>query len=272
LTNRPSLLVVDIDGTLINQAGAISEADKQVLARVVEAGIRVSLSTGRVSQACRSVIKLLSLDGYHVFSDGALVSDPQGDREVYVEPIPRKLVKEIVDFIHEHEMRIDLYSSRKFFVERDDWATDIRRKFFGLEPTLTDLDNVWQSERIIKGTLVVRSPEEKAQAAGLRDHFEGRLNFSSTMTPAYPDIDFINVISREVSKGKALDELASFLGVTLSEVIAIGNGDNDVSLLSTAGMGIAMGNSPDDLKAVADHVVPDVEHSGVAVAIEKYVL
>jgi Cof subfamily protein (haloacid dehalogenase superfamily) len=263
---------VDIDGTLINQAGTISEADRQALARVTGKGIRVSLSTGRVSQACRSVIRLLSLDGYHVFSDGALVADPRSDREVYVEPIPRELVKEIIDFIHVHEMRIDLYSSRKFFVERDDWTTDIRRKFFGLEPTLTDLDNVWQNERIIKGTLVVRSLEEKAQAARFCDHFEGRLNFSSTMTPAYPDIDFINVISREVSKGKALDELASFLGVTLSEVIAIGNGDNDVSLLSTAGMGIAMGNSPDDLKAVADHVVPDVEHSGVAVAIEKYVL
>ena len=272
MTNRSGLLVVDIDGTLINQAGAISEADRQALAGAIEAGIRVSLSTGRVSQACRTVIKLLSLDGYHVFSDGALVADPQGEREVYVEPLPRELVKETVDFIHEHEMRIDFYSSRQFFVERDDWVTDIRRKFFGLEPTLTDLDNVWQNERIIKGTLVVRSAEEKSRAARFRDHFEGRLNFSSTMTPAYPDVDFINVISPKVSKGRALDELASFLGVALSGVIAIGNGENDISLLSTAGTGIAMGNSPDELKAVADHVVPDVEHSGVAVAVEKYVI
>lgn len=66
--------------------------------------------------------------------------------------------------------------------------------------------------------------------------------------------------------------MASFLGVALSGVVAIGNGDNDVPLLSTAGTGIAMGDSPDELKAVADHFVPDVEHSGVAVAVETYVL
>ena len=272
MTNRPGLLVVDIDGTLINQAGVISMADRQALARIIEAGIGISLSTGRVSQACRSVLELLSLEGYHVFSDGALVADPQSDGEVYVEPIPRELVKEIVEFIHDYEMRIDLYSSRQFFVEREDWVTDIRRKFFGLEPTLIDFSSVWQNERVIKGTLVVHSLEEKAQAAHFRNYFKDRLNLSWTMTPAYPDIDFINVISREVSKGKALEELASFLGVALSEVIAIGNGDNDVSLLSTAGTGIAMGNSPDELKAVADHVVPGVEHSGVSVAVEKYIL
>ncbi len=272
MANSPGLLVVDIDGTLINQAGAISEADRQALVRVTDAGIRVSLSTGRVSQACRSVLELLSLDGYHVFADGALVADPRSDREVYVEPISREMVKEMVDFIHEHEMRIDFYSSRQFFVEKEDWATDIRRSFFGIEPTLTDLNRLWQSERIIKGTLVVRSPEEKAQADSFYRYFNDRLNFSWTMTPAYPDVDFINVISREVSKGRALEELASFLGIELSGVVAIGNGDNDVSLLSAAGTGIAMGNSPDGLKSVADHIVPDVERSGVAVAVEKYVL
>jgi hydroxymethylpyrimidine pyrophosphatase-like HAD family hydrolase len=158
-------------------------ADRQALARIVEAGIRVSLSTGRVSQACRSVLELLSLDGYHVFSDGALVADPESDREVYVEPIRPELVKEIVEFIHEQEMRIDLYSSRQFFVEREDWVTDIRRKFFGLEPTLMDFSSVWHNERVIKGTLVVHSLEEKAQAAHFRSYFRDRLNLSWTIGP-----------------------------------------------------------------------------------------
>ena len=80
MTNHPGLLVVDIDGTLINRAGAISTTDRQALTRVTEAGIQVSLSTGRVSQACQTVLELLSLDGYHVFSDGALVADSQSKR------------------------------------------------------------------------------------------------------------------------------------------------------------------------------------------------
>lgn len=272
MVSRHRLLVVDIDGTLINRTGDISAEDRQALARVIEGGIRVSLSTGRVGQACRKVIELLALDGYHVFADGALVADRQSELEIYVEPITRELVQEMVEFVHGHGIRIDFYSSRQFFVEQDDWATDIRRKFFGLEPTITDLGNVWQNERIIKGTLVVRSAEEKAQAEHFFRHFNDCLKFSWTTTPAYPDVDFINIISQEVSKGRALEELVSFLGIKMSEVVAIGDGDNDISLLSTAGLGIAMGNSPDGLKTVADHVVPDVEHSGVAVAIEKFVL
>lgn len=272
MADRPSLLVVDIDGTLINQAGAISDADRQALASAAQAGVRVSLSTGRVSQACREVLELLSLDGYHMFADGALVSDPKSDEEVYVEPVPPELVKEMVEFTRAHQMRIDMYSSTRFLAECEDWVTDIRRSFFGLDLNIVDFGQVWQNEQIIKGTLVVRSSEEKAQADRFYRHFENRLNFSWTMTPAYPDVDFINIISREVSKGKALEELASFLGIPLSRVVAIGNGANDVSLLSTAGLGIAVGNAHDELKAVADHIVPDVDHSGVAVAVEKFVL
>jgi len=264
--------VVDIDGTLLNRNGSISAEDRGALAKACQAGIRVSLSTGRVTQACRVILEDLSLDGYHMFFDGALVADPKGDEEVYVGPIPQELVREIVDFIHQHEMRIDLYSSAHFFAEREDWVTDIRREFFGTEPTIVDFDGVWQRERIIKGTLVIRSAEEKAKAYSFHRHFEGRLNFSWTKTPAYPDVDFINVICREVSKGKALEELASFLAIRLSEVAAIGNGDNDVSLLSAAGLSIAMGNGPVGLKTVADYIAPDVEHSGVSVAIEKFVL
>ena len=93
-----------------------------------------------------------------------------------------------------------------------------------------------------------------------------------TKTPAYPEVDFINVLAPEVSKGKALEALASYLGIALNEVIAIGDGANDVSLLSKAGLAIAMDNGTAELKAVADYVTLDVDHSGVAAAIERFLL
>lgn len=272
MSARPSLLVVDIDGTLLNRSGCISAEDKKALARAGEAGIRVSLSTGRAIQACRGILDDLLLDGYHMFFDGAVVADPRASEEVYVEPISPELVRPMVDYIRQQEIVIELYSAAKYFVEWENWATDIRREFFGLEPTIADFGSVCQRERIIKATLPVRSAEEKARVTRFHRHFAGRLNFSWTRTPAYPDVDFVNVVDREVSKGKALEELASFLGIPLARVAAIGNGVNDVSLLSTAGLAIAMDDAPDELKAVADHVTPDVEHSGVAAAVEEFVL
>ncbi|MBA7691497.1 Phosphatase YwpJ [subsurface metagenome] len=80
------------------------------------------------------------------------------------------------------------------------------------------------------------------------------------------------MLAPAVSKGKALEALASFLGIPLTEVMAVGDGTNDISLLSSAGLGIAMDDAPDELKAVADYVTLDVDHSGLAAAISKFLL
>ncbi len=267
---KPRILIVDIDGTLLNRQGVISPVDREAVTRASRSGIRVSLSPGRVVEASRRVLEHLGLDGYHVFFDGALVADPQTGEEVYAEPIDRKLLGDIVGFVGENGMTIELYSFTRYFIEQENWAAAIRRNFFGIEPTLANFDSVWREERIIKATLPVRSTDEKAKAELFRSHFDSRLNLSWTRTPAYPEVDFINVINPAASKGKALEELASFLGIPLSETAAIGDGDNDVSLLSRAGLAIAMDSAPDKLKALADYVVPDVENNGVAVAIEQY--
>lgn len=273
LINKPyKLLVADIDGTLLGKNGTISTKDADALAKVRQSGIQVSLSTGRVAQACFGVLEQLSLDGYHVFSDGALVTNPRTGREVYAEPIGKGLVRQIVNFAHREDIIFDLYSATHFYVERETWASDIRRKFFGLQPTVIDFTDLRQKERIIKGTLVVRSAEEKAKANSFYRHFKDSLNLSWTKTPAYPEVDFINVIAPGVTKGKALEALAAFLKIPLAEVIAIGDGANDVPVLSRAGMAVAMGNAPGELKAVADYITLDVDHSGVAEAVNKFLV
>ena len=269
---KPRILVVDIDGTLLNRQGVIAPVDREAVARASRSGIRVSLSTGRVVEASRRILEYLGLDSYHVFFDGALVVDPQTGEEVYAESIDRKLLGDIVDFVGENGITMELYSSTRYFIEEENWAADIRRQFFGIEPTLVNFDNVWREERIIKATLPVRSPEETAKVEHFDRQFGSRLNLFWTGTPAYPDEYFINVINGHASKGKALEELASFLGIPLSETAAIGDGVNDVSLLSRAGLAIAMASAPEKLKALADYVVPDVENNGVAVAIEQYLL
>jgi len=266
------LLVVDIDGTLVSRDGSISAEDREALAKARDFGVQVSLSTGRAAQACLGIINQLSLDGYHIFFDGAAVSNPgQGD-EVYVQPISRETVKQAVDFAHRHRVDLELYSATHYFAERETWSTEAHRQFFDIEPTIVDFTRLWERERIVKGGLVTTTPEEAAKAKSFCRHFDDSLRFSRARTPAYPGVDFINVLAPEVSKGKALEALASYLGVSLTEVMAIGDGANDIPLLATAGLAVAMGNATDEVKAVADHVTLDVEHSGIAAAIEKFLL
>ena len=272
INNRYKLLVVDIDGTLLGKNGTISAEDKNALAKACDSGVQVSLSTGRSVQSCLSIINQLSLGGYHMFFDGALVANPGNSEEVYVEPISEELLRQMVEFAHRYEISLDLYSVTHFFAERETWATDLRRQFFGLQPTILDFTELWRKERIIKGTLVVLSPEERTKADSFCHQFKSSLSFSRTKTPAYPEVDFINVLASGVSKGKALEALASHLGIVLTEVIAIGDGANDASLLSVAGLAVAMEDASDELKAVADYVTLDVDHSGLAAAISKFLL
>lgn len=275
VNNSYKLLVVDVDGTLLGRDGNISAENKEAIAQACGLGIKVSLSTGRTLQSGLKVINQLPLDGYHIFFDGALVTDPKQNKEVYIQLISKTLVREAVEFAHLNEINLELFSATQYFIERETWASDIRRQYFGILPVLTDFTNIWERERIIKGTVAVSSVEERTKADSLCRRFEGdldNLTFSWTSTPAYPNVDFVNIVARGVSKGKALEALTSYLAIPLAEVIAIGDERNDVSFLVTAGLAIAMGNAVAEVKAVADYITLDVDQSGVAAAIKKFLL
>jgi Cof subfamily protein (haloacid dehalogenase superfamily) len=273
LINHPyKLLVVDIDGTLLGKGRAISTKDRETVAKVRDSGIQVSLSTGRAVQACWDILNQLSLDDYHIFFDGALVSNPNNSKEVYVQPLSPAVVKQAVEFAHLNNIYLELFSATRYFVEWETWPAAIRRQFFGMEPTVVDFTKLWNQERIIKGGLIASSPQEAEKVDSFHRHFNDSLRFSGARTPAYPGVDFINVLAPEVSKGRALEALALYLGIPLAEVMAIGDGINDLPLLSLAGLAVVMGNAPDEVKAVADYVTLDVDHNGVAAAINEFLL
>jgi hydroxymethylpyrimidine pyrophosphatase-like HAD family hydrolase len=230
------LLVVDVDGTLINSQGDISSQDRSALARVRQSGLGVSLSTGRGLPASLEIIDQLELDGFHISFDGALVSHPRLGEEVYQRTIDPATVEHMVTAAHEQNLELELFSVTSYFAERESWSTEAHRRVFGIEVNIMAFAGIWARERIIKGGLISTS---SGQRAG-------------------------------VSKGNALQALASHLGISLGEVVAIGDGSNDRSLLAAAGLAIAMGNASDEIKAVADHVTLDVDHSGVAAAIGRF--
>ena len=263
---------MDIDGTLLNREGILSAEDKKALALVGASGIKISISSGRSVSACLPILDKLSLDGYHTSFDGALVSNPKLDREVYVDPINYPLVERIMEYVHSNGINIELYSDKRLFIENETWSAEVRRHVFGTQPVIGDFAKIDREERIIKGTIVARSPAEKAKAEHLCRHFGSVFSFSRNRTPAFPGVDFVNVLAPGVSKGKALESLISFMGISMSEVMAIGDGSNDASLFSRVGLAVAMGDASDELKDMAHHVTLDADHSGVAEAVNRILL
>lgn len=264
------LLVADIDGTLLNRNGVISDEDKQAIEYLRKAGITVSLSTGRALSSARSIIEQLLLDGYHITFDGALVNNPETGEELYTAPLKDDILREAIGYAAEHNIDMELFTTDNYFVEKETWTTDIHQKFFGINPSVVEFKNIQGKERIIKGGLITANTREQVQAEKFGEYFEGKLDLSWARAPVYPELAFINVVAAGVSKGKALEELIGFMGLSPDEVVAIGDGLNDISLLSTAGLAIAMGNAPQELRAVADYLTLDIEQSGFAEAVKRY--
>jgi Cof subfamily protein (haloacid dehalogenase superfamily) len=264
------LVVIDVDGTLVDGHGNIAEEDKIAIRRITNSRVLVCLSTGRVIEACKSIITELNLNTPHIFYDGALIYHVKALMEVDSWPLVPELVKEAVEFSRKNNIYLELYSSEHFFAEEENWSDEIHRKFFRVEPNFVSFDGIWDKERILKAEILVHNPEEAAKSKVFQEHFNQRMRFSVARSPAFPEVDFINIVNPIVSKGEALRTLARFLGTHPTEVIAIGDGLNDIPLLKEAGISVAMGNAFPEVKAVAQYVTEDIEHHGIAAAIDFF--
>ena len=273
MQHKYKLLVADIDGTLTDGNGVISAVDFKALQDLYQAGITLSLCTGRAAKGCRSVLKKLPSDGFHIFFDGALVCNSDQTKVIYTQPIAKDLLGKICGMAHSYGMTLELFSTAHFFVESESPLAKVHSELMSFNFAVTDFTTLCDHESIIMGCLIMPATEEKTFKPLLSNFGSvNRLKFSWAMNPARPDIRFANIIMNDVSKGRALAALCSQLGLALEETAAIGDGANDVSLLETAGLAIAMQNAPPELKVMADYITADVANSGFAKAVRKFLL
>lgn len=266
------MLVLDVDGTLVDARGNINSCDIEAVHKAVKSGVTVALSTGRVTLACDKILKELNLDGYHIFFDGALVLNPHTGEVVHSKPINRESVLAAVDYCRETNAYLELYSHTAFYADKANWTDEIHRLFFNVSISLEDLAMIGRSSDILKMETIARHEEEFAQANELMGKFKDVLRFSIARSPAFPGVDFFNILDPEVSKGNALKKLCCHLGIPIEQTLAIGDGLNDISLIQSAGLGVAMGNAFPEVKEVADQVTQSVDQGGVSRAIHNYIL
>jgi len=283
------MVAIDVDGTLVDKNGNMAAEDVQAIKRLTHSCVTVALCTGRVVQATMPVIDELGLNTYSIFYDGAFIVNTCTKCELYSKPIDTALIREIVDFCRQNNTYIELYASGAsfspthilgahwsetintdlLFVEHPRWSKAIHHDFFRIEPTVVNFDDIIGKKEILKAEMLVGSDDEAIQAKRFKDYFGDRFNYSIANSPAFRDVYFINILHPQVSKGAALKELIDYWGYPLTDIIAIGDGLNDVSLLERVGGSVAMGNACDELKQVANFITNTIEEHGVATAINS---
>ena len=266
------LAIIDLDGTLLAGPRYISERTKRTIAHVREAGVEVVLTSSRAPRAVRPFHQQLGLSAPVIACNGALLWDILAGAGVRRFPVDPQLAADVVQLSHELGAMVNAESDDEWFSDRADARSHeilLSHGFPQPEPAGKADDLLKTGEPIDKLFVDLRELDEAGMAKArlaLERSMAGRANLSET-TPG-----IIDIVSPEASKVAMAQLLARQTQVSAEQIIAIGDNDNDVTLLQWAGIGIAMGNATPAAKAAADVVTSSNLRDGVAEALERWVL
>ena len=261
------LVVTDLDGTLLPTGTEISPENIEAARRAVEAGVTVTIATGRMYRAALPVAKNLGVDAPIITYNGALIRTVSG-KTLYSSFLPAGLIREVLDFVEEQGWYMQTYSKDQLlyaehceYSDRYEAAQLVQGEAVG-----------WQglkerTEEVTKLLCVTDGAEEtEARIAVLLEKFGDKL--AVVRSSAY----YAEIVNKGVSKGEGLKKLAQILGVTIPETMALGDAENDLSILKEAGLSVAMGNAVPAVKAACDVETGTCEENGWAQALYEYVL
>lgn len=259
------LIAIDLDGTLLDPNGQITDRSRQAVRRALERDRHVVLVTARTFEEARSFADDLGLRLPLLCCHGALVQDT-GTGEVYSHtPVPADCARAIVEFAERDDWLVVLNEEGKFRAAR----TAADKYGFGQVRQWEYFDRLTVRSEGPTAIRVIGDESVEAIAAAFPDAIGGRLAFIRDKTRTRW---ILSIVNSAASKVKALGDLAARLNLEPAEILAIGDGPADAPMLEYAGVGVAMGNALPEIQARADWVTRPNSEDGVAVAIERFVL
>jgi Cof subfamily protein (haloacid dehalogenase superfamily) len=259
-----SLMISDIDGTLITSNHEVTEGTKRAAANLYERGITLSLCSSRPPRSIRPLAAALELRSPFAAFNGALVTTAEGEvvARSQIGPAVTAHIKAIAD---EFGISVWLYDDNEWYVAGRDAFVDREEHTSGFSPNMDDY-----AETLAVGLAkltVVGKPELVAQA-------EQRVldELGSEVSASRSKPRFLDVTSYGFHKGSVVVRLAELFGISRERVAVIGDGPNDVEMFRQAALSIAMGQAVDEVKAYANCVTTSNDDEGWARGIEKYIL
>lgn len=260
------LLACDLDGTLVDETFRITPRVAAAVRLARARGVAMTIATGRAFPSALPYARELGITLPLICTQGGLIRDPTSGQVLHEAQMALPLAQEIIDLARERSWHLTLYVDEEVYLTELARRPDFYTRMFGL-PVRFVKDLSAAVTRPPSKFIVIAEPEQAdAIVPELRAHFDGRLRIVRSHR------NFVEGNPLDASKGQALALLAERLGIAQSQTAAIGDNDNDADMIAWAGLGMAMGNAPPELQAIADVILPPVEEDGVAVAIEQYIL
>ncbi|MCP0887127.1 sugar-phosphatase [Ligilactobacillus sp. WILCCON 0076] len=266
------LVAIDIDGTLVNSAKKLTPAVKTAIAAAKKLGVKVVICSGRPFSGVKPLLKELDLDNqadqYVICFGGAMVQATDG-KIIDLKGISYENYQDLELLARKKDLHFHAISQDKIFTANRDIGhyTVYESKLVNLEIFYRTPEEL-REEKLIKAMFIDDS--EKLDYA-MKDWAPfAKLEDEVVFTKSSPF--YLEANAKGVNKAAAVDILAKQLHLKSAEIMAIGDENNDLSMIEYAGLGVAMGNAIDTVKAAADVQTSDNDHDGVAAAIKQYVL
>jgi Cof subfamily protein (haloacid dehalogenase superfamily) len=264
------LLALDLDDTLLRSDLTISYRTRNAIKKAEDAGVTVVLASGRIPAAMERYTKILGMHkkpGYLICNNGALIQESHAGSIIYETTITAEVALFAFSLADAEGFAVQIYETDTMYVSRHNEFSGYDQKLTGLRQVVVE-----NFQSLISGgchKLLV--PGEPALLVSLQSLFRTYLGDEVTLFTSKPY--FLEVLPARTDKGTALEKVAGFLGIQREEALAVGDSMNDEAMIRWAGMGIAMANSDDRIKSIADVVSEKTnDDDGVAEIIEKYIL
>ena len=259
------LVVLDVDGTTLTSSQQVSPGTMQVLRELSQAGVEIILASARSPQMMMSTLATLGCCRYAVAFSGAWIGrvDPGSGvplQVVHRQPMSPDVALRVVHLAMEAELSVGWLTETTWYTHQLDEAIQHEALLNGANPVVVGLDI---HDPVFKVQVLADSPQEAED-----------FNFLQMKLPPECVGRSSHAVSLEVThqaadKAMALVKLRDVLGIELSEMAAFGDGENDIGMLQTAGIGIAMGNASVTVQEAADFVTTSNDQDGISVAIAR---
>ena len=251
------IIVLDLDGTLTNRDKVITPRTKTALMKAQERGKKVVLASGRPTQGVMPLAKELCLDGYSgyilSFNGGRIINCKTGET-VFARSLPVSANKKIIGLAEEHQVDIATYEGSRII------SSNPESPYAKLESRINGME-LWKPENMKEYGDYLAMVEPKVKAA------MGK-NFSVYRSDPF----FLEVLPKGIDKAQSLERLLEVLGLTREQMIACGDGYNDLTMIRYAGLGVAMENAVLPVRNAADYITASNNDDGVGLVVEKFML
>jgi Cof subfamily protein (haloacid dehalogenase superfamily) len=261
-TSTIGLIGIDVDGTLVGTGGIVHPSVWEAAERAGERGIHLALCSGRPAFGLAlEYARRLEAGGWHIFQNGASIVNLASTQSRSV-TIPPPWITALIEQARQTRETLELYSDTAFVTESNSaWARE-HSQLLGVAFRPQPLESLTQP--IVRAQWLL----SRTRAAEFTAIAHPGLEVAQSTSPLMPDTQFVGLTREGVTKGAAMRSIAEEYGVSLVDVMYVGDAGNDLSALRIVGHPIAMGNADPAVVSAAKHTVDDVDRGGLAQALE----